>query len=283
MSTPSEVSNSRQTFRALDQIRKTFNLKHAELAKVMDLKSEDYADCLFRGVPLSYRTLEKVCKEFGLNLDEFHQLASLPDKPILHPKYETKSFKRSRMRSLATIYKGLVWYRSKEYAKEVFRRFQLDEKHLNNTEAYIDLNVGLDILKFLRRDHFEDSQIKQLGTSSVQANRKSPLSQKLRQYKSPQEIYRAMHEELMDLFDRNWSYKLLSLEDQKCLVEIKTKESTQEVYKKKTVGTREMCLCRQGIYESILFHSHRRFAKIEELRCCYIDGGQTCLYLIKWD
>lgn len=199
----------------------------------------------------------------------------------LPEKYSVPSQSLATARSILSKFSFLDRYYDPGYSRRLMRKFQIRPQIFNHPDLRVSPVIGIDIMKQLVRDGFDEHDLRLMGNHTIDVYRKTKLGRELSRFKTAKEIYRAMHEELMHYFDGLWDYQLTKLTDKGCTVAVTTKQRISDVFSDHTVGSREICLFRQGTYMTILSNIYPDVARLLESECMY-SGGKRCIYHIYW-
>jgi len=286
-----EVNSHRIHIRKCIQgIKEAIGTSDTKFIDILQITSRQWKRIQNGAEDYSIQNIVNLCDAIGLNINliskgkiDYVTIAEQFNNNlyILPARYEVAQEKLSKMRSVHTIFHALVLMNGYDYAKRIFSRFQVSPYAISKPNDVVSLRLITDILSELRKEKFSNDHIMKIGTMANAINGSDILGKKFSHCTSPKDVYRAMHEEFMVYFDKNWKYKLLKLSKYKCVVEIKTKPKTSEIFKRKIVGSREGCLCRQGIYASILALREAKLAKIKETECMYVNS-KRCVYHLSW-
>ena len=200
----------------------------------------------------------------------------------LPERYANEKQQLVRAHSIQGILKYVNLLRGKNYADSLVKTLKVPENYFKNSASFVNPLFGDDLLDELQKDHFNDYQMREMGTMTLITNFHTPLGKIFRNMDSPLQIYRDVHEVYVDRFGNMVNYKILRLSETGCTIEIRPSEEISEAFKTKFVGSRRMCLVLQGIYISLLGSIQKRFAKLVEKECMY-QGSSQCIYEISWD
>jgi hypothetical protein len=195
--------------------------------------------------------------------------------------YATREHKLARVRAVQVIYEHVRFHRGEPEARRILRRRQCHPEAFRDAASLISPKIVEDLLKDLRQDGLSDEQLRGVGTMTLNVNQ-GAIARKLAGRATPRALYEYVHEELLQHhYDRINHYRLLKMTDTGCVVGVSTQDEAKEAFRTDTVGTREMCLFRQGVYSSFLANLIPRFAKVEESQCMY-SGASHCIVHLSW-
>lgn len=187
----------------------------------------------------------------------------------------------SKARSFLGMIRFARAFYGHKFEKQILRRMQIPSTIAIDPNEFVSLNLLLDVLKELRAEGFTDEDFRGTGLMTFSINRKTPLGSFLAKTNSISDLYRSVHEELLCYFDQIFDYKIQKLGQNVCRSQISMKQQFQDHFKTNTLGSREYCLFKQGVYAGMLGHKTYTFARIHEQSCMY-KGDATCVYDVLW-
>lgn len=235
-------------------------------------------------------TLWGLCRTYNIDLDlfmngrtDFNALSKRigGDLYILPDRYSDPAQARSRGRTVLTIMDSFRDCFGQTFKDNVMRRLQLNATHRFHADDYVSLYLVLDMLAEVRRMGVSEDYLRWMGFRSAIVNRSTNLGAEMKKYSTGYQIYRAIHEEWMHFFDKNFLYEIQRINADSVDVRITVREETQDVFRSKVVGSRESCLVRQGTYASMTAQPLGYRAYISESACIY-KGDSHCLYHLTW-
>lgn len=200
----------------------------------------------------------------------------------LPERYSIPEQMLSRGRAVLTAIDSIQTYLSENVCQNILRRLQISPARQFNPDEFVSMNLIVDLLQEVRRLGLSDQDMRQLGLRSSIVHQDHELGHALRRMKNGEEIYRAIHEEYLHFFDKNWNYRIHRMSTNSVDVMITLREETKNAFRSHHVGSRQGCLFRQGIYASMTMQSLGKPARISESRCMHVEGDH-CLYHLNWD
>jgi len=204
------------------------------------------------------------------------------DSQILPEKYLQNGQQLSRGRSVLTILDAVALYFGDEFCSNLLNRLQISGRRTFDPDEFLSMHLLVDLLTEVSRLGISNTDFRWLGFRSALVNRGTELGKIIYQFNTGDQIYRSMHEECMHFFDKNCKYEIQRLSKNSNEIKITTREQTQEIFKSRTVGSREVCLVRQGVYASMTLPVLGYPASIHESHCMHVDGDY-CLYHLSWE
>ncbi|MBI3542095.1 MAG: hypothetical protein HY075_02310 [Deltaproteobacteria bacterium] len=209
---------------------------------------------------------------------ETHEEAALS----LPERYADPKQKLVRARSIRAIAQYVRLLRGNAYTESRFRALGTQQAQFAEQDGFASPLFADDLLTSLAHDGFTDFQIRQMGSTTLLTNHRSRLASVLSKPVSPRQLYEDLHEQHLHHYDQIWTYRLLHIDAKGCIAEARPRESVSELFKTKHVGSRRMCLFREGVYAAVLGHISSRLAKTAETECVFL-GDSRCLYHMSWD
>jgi predicted hydrocarbon binding protein/predicted transcriptional regulator len=276
----------RQIFRTLEKLRITVGYSHADWADALGLSKPQYASSYLsqKSVHLNnIQNLEPVINasvetivsgQIDWNAVEAHKSGN---HSYLPERYMTAAF--SRKRTAVTMLNFSDRILGPHFTATLLRNLQIHRSALANPDEFVNVQLGNDILTYIKSYNVGAGFIVGIGKNSTRTNRSSLLGKELSKEKSITRIYERMITELIHLYEKNCSYRLLSLDDNSCVIESKDNPDVAEALKVHHIGSAEICLYKQGILTAMPEYIECPSAVVQETHCVH-HGDSSCRFAV---
>lgn len=202
------------------------------------------------------------------------------ERGVLPARYLVPEQQMARARTIKNVYSFLELTRGADYAWSIFRRLQIVPEAFSQPDGFVSSFIIADVLNELAAEGMSDTDFKNLGSHSYVINL-GDVNKRLKLTGSPKRLYEVMISCMPQHYDRMNTYALQSLSDEKCVVRVLPKDEFVEVFKSKLLGSKDVCLYKQGVTASFQAALGPRFASVHESSCVY-HGDEHCDYHIYW-
>ncbi len=167
------------------------------------------------------------------------------------------------------------------YKTLLLRKFQLRPYHLSNPDELINNNFIVDLLDVLKKNGFTEEQILKTGEESYYSNKNSDVGRIFAKYKTPSKLIPGIFEEHIDYYDRNFTYKIIKLNDNSCQLEVSQNNEVAESLGKTKIGSTLLSLYKAGVMTSFPKYIVLPNAEVKLVRCAH-QNAPACRYEMKF-
>ena len=274
----------------LVQIQDSIDLDDRSFSDLLEITPSAFAKIKAGNTTCPLKNLYALCDKLELsvgqvlkgNIDlaaldqQFHgNAATFPDK------YQNPRHQLGKARALLGLFDYLDTYYGKEVSRSIRQQLQIRAQAFSDPMLPVSPMILIDALQRTQEIGLSDIEIKFSGTHNLLINRDTLLGKLLAAKSSAKELYRSIHEELRGYYDQLFDYQLVKLHSESCSIRVQLKESIQDVFSTFTLGNRQVCLYKQGVYASFLGNIQGPLARIQESQCMY-KGDESCVYHLSW-
>lgn len=276
--------------KTVHRIQSTLDLDDQSYSEYLRL-SETTLKKIKRGrTTYSIENIHSLCSRLDLSFDrvlqgeidfpslekQFHgNISTLPER-YLNPQHQL-----GKARAIIGLFDYLDIYYGEDYTRSIRRWLQFRSTALTDPLTPVSPLILIDALKKLEEDGIKDKRVLLTGTHNLIINGNTLFGRILSKKPNPSELYRSIHEELLGYYDQLFDYRLLRLSPNDCLIEVKMKDQTKDLFSTHVLGGRSVCLYKQGVYISCVGNIQEPLAKIKESECMY-KGAPRCVYQLSW-
>ncbi len=275
--------------KTLEKIESVLGLSPQDMASLLSASEEQYKNIkLSRNTP-TLTHLRSMSDALELNLSMllsgqinfetlFEHYHGRTDR--LPARYLETHHQLSRARGIQVIDHYLSKVFGTEYSRSIFGRLQLKPTLFTNPDTYVSSLVGLDLLEELKKDGVSEGAFSRIGRFSVEVNSEN-LGINLKEKQTAKEVYGSLYNEILPHYDQAYHYRITQLSDIRCTITATPKVETQEAFKAKAPGSRDLCCFKQGVIKSFLASSQNKYPALRESSCMY-KGDSACTYHLSW-
>lgn len=279
---------ARRIFTVLETARVMTGTKHKDWAKVLKMSALSYeADYLSGCHSLPASALAYAAERLNLPIEAF-----LEDWPIdydtlvshfrgeiheMPEKYAIASF--SKKRTAVNLLDYVGGYDGAIFRAKLLRSLQLSERSLSDLDSPVNIQLITDLIDGCRKLGYDDRRILSIGAHSLETNRPTAFGSELAKAKTTAHVYERMVTELVGFYEKNCSYKLISLSADSCIVESISNPDVATALGVRHVGSPSGCIVKSGILTSTPGYIDMPFAKVIETHCVF-RGDPACRFHI---
>ncbi len=274
--------------RVLGRLRVGLEYDHSEWRDILQLGEDEYRSFRESKIDLPITALENVAEYLELSIEElYHGRVDIPtlaahvkgDREVIPEKYLVAA--NSSRRSVLSTLDYVELSRGGLVRAQVLRRFQLKEAMFSDLNAPVNVRLGSDMAAWLSRRGMAEAEFVRIGTLAVRAHRHSGLHRALTGLSRSRSVYERVFDEHIVHIEKNCRYRILKMDDQRCVVESKTWNQVADALGVREVGSREICAHRLGFMSATPGLLGFRFGVVREPRCVH-RGDPACLFEIEY-
>lgn len=280
---------SRQLVRTLDRLRTTLDLSEAVMSELLGINHSDYKKVIHRKTDLPAFCLVNLAERFNLNPSsilrgdiDFETLAAhySGDLEYIPEKYMRAACSRRRTAANILDYaeRSIGWVKT----QQLKRKLQLSDSALKNHDAFINIELLIDLLGGLRKLGMSDVQLAGTGAHSLIMNRAAPFAVELSKSESLRSLYERMLVEFVPLIERNCDNTLLKLDDNGCIIRITSNSDVATALGREHLTDRNACLYKAGFLAAPPSYVNLPFAQVTETSCVN-HGDSSCKFAVNFE
>jgi transcriptional regulator with XRE-family HTH domain len=267
----------------------TLGLEDEEISDQMKVSRAFYKKIMSGQSSASVHSLKNLADNYNLSLEAIkhdqvdyetileHKKGNLD---FIAKKYTVGAYsKRRTVTNFLDYIKNFVGY---ELFEEVERYFQLNHEIYSNQDGFINIRFFEDIYKYVKERHnFTGKMFYDIGRYNIVTNKNTVFAQSLRELESPSQLFEHFMLDLINLIEHNSSYKVVSIDENVCVVESVASEKVQDELKVKRIGSRETCIYRAGALAVVPSYISYPEAIVKETKCVH-KGDCVCRFEIDY-
>jgi hypothetical protein len=229
------------------------------------------------------------------HLDRIAQYFHVSVKELLQGKIDFKALRMSfvnKSQSLPEIYSKGAHGRSRTTINsfdfledkynwrlrlDALQKFGVCESSLMDPFAPISMQLITDLCAYLCQRQFQNSDFKAMGAFGFEANQKTLIGKLLSETRSPQELYECFFQDLLQLFESNCSYKIVSMVGDFLAFEVLSDPHVATEFNVRHLGNSQVCELKGGMISSLTQHLDMPQATITETACVH-RGDSVCRF-----
>jgi hypothetical protein len=284
MLTSQAINNTLINF--LEQSKGVLQESDDQFAARVMLCADDYRKVINGTRKLSLLELSKFSEVLNVSLEailthkvDYGFLKKFLDdqaQDVLPEQYSFSALSKRR-----TIVNILDYIRKDRGTREVLfllRYFQLTPKHFKDPEKTINNNFIVDLLKLCREQNYTNEEIIKMGKESYNSNSRNALGGILCDSNDMIELFEKIFIKHINLFDLNFDYQLLKLNNNECNLRVKAKADVCEQLNKKIIGSNNLDFYKQGVISTFSNYIGLPDAKVQLVRST--ENDSFCEYKI---
>lgn len=270
-------------------IQDSLGLSPSDFADMLGVSGEILDDYRGGRADLGIRNLENICSILHVTIDSLFDgsvhLGALAEQfggnaGAVPDRYQRAIHSKVRSVAGALRYAGIS--RGFEFSRRILRRLQVRPQHLEDQDAFVSLNLITDVLEEFAREGFSKEHFIHMGTTTLSVYANSTLGKVLASKASPASLYEDILTVHRHWFDSAYTYRIRKLDAAGAVIESAFSEKGLESAEPRKLGSRLVCLHRQGVCSSFLGNIRPYFARVEEKSCLYL-GDKECTYHVHWN
>lgn len=274
------------------KIQTAINVTDEKMSEIMDMPLRKYRSTQAGHSHYSLNNLDALCEALHITISG-----------LMHNSLELKTVVQQFNGSLLAVperYSGLVHSRSRcitgilnyaqiykqddpNYGVRTLRKLQLHPEHFKNGNSLISSNIIKDLLENLSKSGFDDESFKEMGMSTLTTYLNSELGKTCKTQNSPRQLYEELLVMQSKYFDTGFNYRILKVTPESITFESTLSDEGDEMGGDEKIGSKNVCLYRQGVFASFLATIRNGFAKVHESECLYDGISSRCVYEISWE
>ena len=270
----------------VEHLQSISNLSEEKWLDLLKMNWQDYFKFRSHQRRISNESLENLATFFNINSDllytgqlDFHQLAAgvAPRQAHIPEKYLEAA--HSRFRSTTTSIDFLESRYGWRLRQDVLKKFGLFESHIQDPFAPVSIKLMTDMTEYLYQRQFRAEDFFQMGLYSYEGNREGLLAKIYSELNSVQEAFEVLFTQIMPLFEHNCHYSHEYLDDDQCVVTVKTNPDVAADMRVKSVGNVHICQVKAGIGASTALYFNRHLPTITHTHCEH-RGDEACRFVV---
>lgn len=272
-------------WRSVNKIQSVLDLTDAQMSAYLELSINEFKKFKQAKKDPPVRSLISLCDEMNLGFEQVVTGAIdwvalekqfLGDAEALPEKYSYQP--RSRMNTVQNLF-SFVEEKSGTYFKDMLlKRFQLTNSALADPNRWINISLHIDITNDLLNCGLSENILQEIGKNAAKFNRNSAMGESLAKVKTVSDVYVQFLEELVNRHvEKNYSWRILKLTEDRCWVEGKPLDDLYDIYDKKYVNNYHGCLVRQGFLESLPLYKGHSCCHVTK-HSCIAKGDESCVF-----
>jgi predicted hydrocarbon binding protein len=277
--------------------RNIFNL-HNNFEDLLNIRSElagveiNFERAYLEDGYLSIHQLEALCDGLDLSIDrfinseldllEFSRKSNLGPK-YLPEKYEIENGSYASAKTILTIMRYLTDFHGQQMTSIFLKLLGVGYENFVNEDIRVHPQMVMDALSIIETMGIDSRTLKLIARRAPLISADSEYGKRLRNSRSTIESFQyAFSEVIPNCYDNLFTYKINRLYNG--LIEITT-HPTGNAYNTETgevIGSRDLCLYKQGIFQSKLRYTGNFKSHIKEHKCIY-HGDDHCHYELQWE
>jgi DNA-binding XRE family transcriptional regulator len=214
---------------------------------------------------LDFNTLQKRLNEGNVN--------AIPDR------YIPGAF--SRARTSRTLLEFIEFYFGWRMRQKVLKTLNMNEASIADPERLINIHFFMDICKSMKTLGYSDEVLRRMGEFSIYSNRGGVVGKMFADCSSPKDVYERFVPILGDYFEKNHTYRILSLGENHCTMEAKVQQQVAHELKVDKIGSLQGCVTRAGVGASFALYAGPFNTTVHEIECMHL-GSHRCVFRIEW-
>lgn len=211
---------------------------------------------------------------------DFKALARHRAGDLGHIPEEFQAAARSRVRTSAHLLDFVEIGKGWRFRHKLLRRFQVTEAALSDPDRSISIRFLSRLCESLLSSGLTHEDLYQMGQYSVLTNSASEVGKKLKKLEGPKEVFEKVFTDLIGKYwDRNFDYRLLSLDSDQCVVEAAPSAEVADLLQQRLIGNSGTCASRGGTFSSLTGYLNLPLARVTETHCIH-RGDPRCRYHI---
>ncbi len=206
-------------------------------------------------------------------------LSHVQGKTALLDKYSIAPY--SKTRQTVNVLNYLAQSRGERAKINLLRKFQLSDDFILNSNQDVNIHLFIDIVKYMGETHgLTQEEFFQVGRMTPFTSINTDIQQELKDKRNCREMMEFLFSNsITERFDRNFLYKIESLNDEYAIIEARPNKLVMEELRvrPKEFGSEDVCLTRMGVFSSLPWFKYKHYSQVTKISSIYA-GGNTNFY-----
>jgi hypothetical protein len=206
-------------------------------------------------------------------------LGQVQGKTSLLDKYTIAPY--SKTRQTVNVLNYLTQTRGERAKINLLRKFQLTDNYIHNINHDVNIHLFMDIVKYVGETHgLSQDEFFQIGRMTPFTSMNIDIQQELKDKKNCREMMEFIFSDSnTKRFDRNFLYKIESLNEEYAIIEAKPSKTVMEELgvRPREFGSEDVCLTRMGVFSSLPWFKYKHYGQVTKISSIYA-GDNTNFY-----
>ena len=266
----------------LDLIQNVLHLDDKNYASFVELSSSEYLKLKSSKTFPKVANLDHFCKRLKVSQSQLFEgdinYISLKERFLSTPNelpYRYRYGSLSKSRTIINLFDYIETAYGLKLKLALIEQLGIPSYLLDSPDHHININLITDLCDLLKKIGFTKSEFVNLGLASFYTNYNNSFGQYLRKHRNIEEMFYDLCSNLSHEFEKNFSYKLERINDNKIIVLAKPTEQAKELLGTHLVGTPDACLTKQGVFATFPRYLGYQYSKVEKTDCLYENHSYT--------
>jgi hypothetical protein len=164
----------------------------------------------------------------------------------------------------------------------LLKKLQVNRIIFRDPNESINILFLTDACEFFVKMGHPQSILFQMGAQFSTTHQNTEVGKRLKQCKTIKEAYETYIHPLTELLERNWSYKLLTLNNTSCLLEAEENDEVLQALHLNHLGSQYTCAVKTGITSTIPAFLNLPLGSSLETHCVH-RGDSSCRYEVNFE
>lgn len=272
----------------LERLRLSLSQAPSDWAETLHLTENEYRAVIAGRKHLQDQALTRLCDRFGLSPQalregtiDFRSTARIGMPSALPERFLNDN--HSRLRTVISLLDGVEDLVGWKVRLELMSGIGLNERMLQDPMTRCSVNLITELCRKMESEYEIGKEgLYQFGAYSTVTHQTSLLARQLSTCRSPRAVYERMFTSLTGLYEFNFEYRIRSLSDTYCVVELWPTPEALAAHGGRPPGTADLCSVRGGVMASLTCYQGLPMASVSEIQCVH-RGGACCVFDIDYE